>query len=220
VALLLLAAGSAIEEPRPLLLTTAFEAAVTLEPDPPRVPVPPPESEVPPPVEEESLLELLEVPADRGDSGVPAAHGAPAPGPSFPDRGEFSRRGPAQAGPGVGGAATGSGGDGGIGDSPAAGPREAVFAPARRRGDACPPPEYPAAERRRGVEGSLRLRLVVGRDGKVRSVAVAEPSGTESLDAAAVAAVRDWLFVPATEDGEAVESTVVLPVSFRLRPAR
>ena len=46
-------------------------------------------------------------------------------------------------------------------------------------------------------------------DGTAGDVRVLESSGTESLDAAAVAAVRRWKFAPATVGGDAVESVLL-----------
>lgn len=85
------------------------------------------------------------------------------------------------------------------------------------RGDRCRPPAYPLAAQRRGVEGHVVLRVLVGTDGGVLSIEVEESSGAQALDDAAVAAVRGWTFEPAREDGRAVESIVRVPFAFRLR---
>lgn len=79
------------------------------------------------------------------------------------------------------------------------------------------PPHYPALAKRNGWEGKVLLRLYVSSDGRVRKVEVAQSSGHEVLDGAAVTAVRTWQGTPATVDGHAVETVEILPVRFRLR---
>jgi TonB family protein len=37
-----------------------------------------------------------------------------------------------------------------------------------------------------------------------------------AFDATVIAAVRQWRFTPARQNGQAVESTVTIPVSFRV----
>jgi protein TonB len=55
-------------------------------------------------------------------------------------------------------------------------------------------------------------------EGKVTGARVARSSGVDSIDEAAVAAVRSWRFVPALDKGAPVASEADLPVVFRLRP--
>ena len=50
---------------------------------------------------------------------------------------------------------------------------------------------YPAVARRRGTEGMVTLRFTVERSGRVAAVAVRHSSGSETLDAAALAILRD-----------------------------
>jgi len=50
---------------------------------------------------------------------------------------------------------------------------------------------YPAAARRRGTEGMVTLRFTVERSGRVVAVAVVRGSGSEALDEAALAILRD-----------------------------
>jgi protein TonB len=79
-----------------------------------------------------------------------------------------------------------------------------------------PAPAYPAAARRRRVEGTVLLEVTVGVDGRAREVRVNRSSGADDLDEAAMAAVRGWTFVPATRAGERIEGAVEVPVRFRL----
>jgi protein TonB len=78
------------------------------------------------------------------------------------------------------------------------------------------PPNYPSLARQRGWQGVVLLRLTIGVDGAVTSVAVERSSGHAVLDAEAVAAVRTWHGTPARRGGEAVPTEEMLPVRFRL----
>jgi periplasmic protein TonB len=66
------------------------------------------------------------------------------------------------------------------------------------------PPPYPAAARRMGEQGEVRLDVHVGTDGSVIDVQVRASSGSPALDRSAMDAVRRWRFRPATVDGQAV----------------
>jgi len=76
--------------------------------------------------------------------------------------------------------------------------------------------EYTAAARADGIEGKLKLRVVVGADGEVVRVDVLSSVSPE-LDAAAVAAVKHWRFRPAMACGKPVAGgTYVLARRFEL----
>lgn len=77
-------------------------------------------------------------------------------------------------------------------------------------------PNYPVEQRRRGVEGSVTLRIAVDANGVPTDIGYASRSGSQELDRAALLAARDWRFRPATRSGQAVPSTVEVPVNFRL----
>ncbi len=79
-----------------------------------------------------------------------------------------------------------------------------------------PPPAYPASARRNGEEGTVLLRVLVGRDGAPLKVEVDQSSRSRALDRAALDAVKDWRFVPARRGTETIEAWVRVPVSFRL----
>jgi protein TonB len=75
-------------------------------------------------------------------------------------------------------------------------------------------PVYPEDAKRQGVEGTVKLHLVVGRDGAVQSV---EPiSGPASLAKAATSAVREWRYAQTLLDGQPVETEQEIVVRFRL----
>jgi protein TonB len=81
-----------------------------------------------------------------------------------------------------------------------------------------PPPGYPAAARRNGEEGTVTLRVLVSVEGAPRDVLLERSSGSGLLDAAALAAVKNWRFAPARRGGEAQEAWVLVPIVFRLEP--
>jgi len=79
-----------------------------------------------------------------------------------------------------------------------------------------PPPEYPLSAIERRVEGTVLLRVHVGRAGAVARVEIVRSSGHRVLDGEAVRAVRHWRFVPATRGGTPIVTAVLLPVRFEL----
>lgn len=82
-----------------------------------------------------------------------------------------------------------------------------------------PPPRYPLIARRNGEQGTVTLRVLVTRDGLPGSVTVEKSSGHASLDAAALATVKEWRFVPAQQNGQPVDAPVLVPIVFRLQDA-
>jgi protein TonB len=101
----------------------------------------------------------------------------------------------------------------------AAAPREAVSPPDFRVAYLRnPSPAYPAAARRSGEEGTVMLRVLVGTEGAPREVVLERTSGSPALDAAALATVKNWRFLPARRGGEPQEAWVLVPIVFRLEP--
>ncbi len=80
-----------------------------------------------------------------------------------------------------------------------------------------PSPLYPEGAVRRGMEGVVTLSVTIGADGLVSAVKIASSSGHRILDDAALDAVRNWEFHPATRDDKPVEWTARLPIRFRLK---
>jgi protein TonB len=66
------------------------------------------------------------------------------------------------------------------------------------------PPIYPAEAEMRGLHGSVVVVIHVSENGTATGVDVAESSGVEMLDDAAVTAVRKWRFHPAMKEGRTV----------------
>jgi TonB family protein len=77
-------------------------------------------------------------------------------------------------------------------------------------------PRYPDLARRRGREGLVLLRLVIGPGGELRSAEVVEGGG-HGFAEAALAAVRASSFAPAMRGGRAVECAALLPIRFALK---
>lgn len=77
--------------------------------------------------------------------------------------------------------------------------------------------EYPWKARRMGWEGTTLLRVLVDPKGKSKSVLISRSSGFESLDSAAVKAVKGWRFHPARYGTRPVESWVKIPIIFSLK---
>ncbi len=79
-----------------------------------------------------------------------------------------------------------------------------------------PKPVYPALARRLGEQGTVVLQVRVSADGHVDSVSVRRTSGYRQLDRAALSAVRQWTFTPASSAGRPVAGWVLVPILFSL----
>lgn len=76
---------------------------------------------------------------------------------------------------------------------------------------------YPPAARRRGVQGTVRLYMVIDRSGRVVSVSVARSSGSTVLDQAAITMIKRAAPLPAMPDGLLrTRLEIILPVRFTL----
>lgn len=79
-----------------------------------------------------------------------------------------------------------------------------------------PPPAYPLAARRRGIEGRVLVRAEVQTDGSCSRVEMKASSGSDLLDQAALEAVRKWRFVPARKGNQMLMAWVEVPIVFKL----
>jgi periplasmic protein TonB len=77
-----------------------------------------------------------------------------------------------------------------------------------------PPARYPEDAADEGVTGSVRLKVVVSRRGRVEEAVVVRSSGDDRLDQAAEAAVRRWRYRPAQRDGRAVTAVDYAVIEF------
>lgn len=79
-----------------------------------------------------------------------------------------------------------------------------------------PKPVYPLEARQRNWQGTVVLRVSVSEDGHVLQVNLQRSSGHETLDESALAAVKDWRFVPAKRGETPEPSWVSVPIVFKL----
>ena len=78
-------------------------------------------------------------------------------------------------------------------------------------------PDYPPGPRRRHVEGTTYIRILLDKAGVPESVEVTESAGDVYLDEAALEAVEEWRFSPGLDgQGNPVRCYVQVPVVFRL----
>ncbi|MCE3233983.1 MAG: energy transducer TonB [Vampirovibrio sp.] len=79
-----------------------------------------------------------------------------------------------------------------------------------------PAPQYPSIAKRMGEEGQVLLKVLVSPEGGAQEVRVHKSSGSETLDKAALKAVRKWRFVPAKMGEAALAAWVQVPIVFKL----
>lgn len=77
-------------------------------------------------------------------------------------------------------------------------------------------PEYPSTLVRAEIEGSATVRVLIGSDGRVKSVEMVDATDPAFFEATRRQALRAWLFKPATRDGIAAESWRTMTVKFTL----
>ncbi len=80
-----------------------------------------------------------------------------------------------------------------------------------------PAPEYPQMARRRGEQGRVLIKVLVTSQGEASNVTLEKSSGSNYLDEAAIKAVKNWKFVPARSNNEAVSGYVTVPINFSLQ---
>jgi protein TonB len=79
-------------------------------------------------------------------------------------------------------------------------------------------PHYPPAARARGIEGLVVLEAIIDRQGQLENDGVIVRQSVPALDAAAIAAVKQWRFDPGRDnDGTAVRVVLRVPIRFQLR---
>lgn len=78
-------------------------------------------------------------------------------------------------------------------------------------------PEYPASEQRREVEGIVRVRVLIGTDGRVKAVELVSSDSPGFFEATKRRALTKWRFKPATRGGIAEESWKEMTVRFQIR---
>jgi TonB family protein len=79
-------------------------------------------------------------------------------------------------------------------------------------------PEYPASQHSRKIEGWVQVAFMVDVKGKPYDITVADSSGIEAFERAAVAAVSTRVYEPGTRDGVPVDARVLTQLKFRFNP--
>jgi TonB family protein len=77
-----------------------------------------------------------------------------------------------------------------------------------------PRPVYPQEARRLGLQGTVLLSAVIGKDGSV--MAVQTVSGPPILAGAAEDAVRKWKYTPSTINGQPVQVATQIKLNFNI----
>jgi protein TonB len=76
---------------------------------------------------------------------------------------------------------------------------------------------YPEMARRAGVEGSVVVKVLIGKDGRPKpGKFIIEKTPSELLNLGAVNAIMSEVFPPATENGEPIETWLEIPVEFKI----
>jgi protein TonB len=76
------------------------------------------------------------------------------------------------------------------------------------------PPVYPEAARQARLRGAVIVEAVIGPDGRVHEARLLR--GVPLLDAAALEAVRQWVYTPTLVSGVPVPVVMTITVSFNL----
>ena len=76
------------------------------------------------------------------------------------------------------------------------------------------PPVYPEMVREAGIDGTVTVQVLVGKDGKVKQAQAID--GPEPLRASGVASARTAIFKPALQGTSPVEVWVMIPVTFQI----
>jgi TonB family protein len=77
-------------------------------------------------------------------------------------------------------------------------------------------PDYPEALRQAGIEGTVSLEAIIGKDGTVLNHRVLNTLANPALVEAAVEAVKQWRYQPTLLNGEPVEVVTTITMNFRL----
>ena len=165
---------------------------VPIEPEPEPNPEPPPQRQDPRPNRHESVIDRVPPVIDRQTPGpiVDNRPIPPIPPTRTPPGDETVQR---------------------IEPAPPPVRREAVM----QSSDLQPP--YPASEERAEREGSVRIRVTIGTNGRVVAAEKVSATSDAFWQATERHARSRWRFRPATVDGRPVESSKVLTVTFRLQ---
>ena len=187
-------------------------------------------AELPSPRDAATFVNVIAAPPPRAAPPL-RARAVPAPNPdaaplTSPDgvRAEVERPVPTDAGePVPDGVMSGLGSDAGLGfpNEPPPPPPSAVRLPTRVGGVIQQPrkivdvaPVYPRLAQTAGVGGIVIIEATIDEEGNVRDTRVIR--SVPLLDAAAVAAVRQWRFTPTVLNGQAIPVLMTVTVNFQI----
>jgi TonB family protein len=77
--------------------------------------------------------------------------------------------------------------------------------------------DYPDEARRQGIEGTVQVKVLVNRSGRVEEVSIAKSSSNLLLDSAAVRTAKTFVFSPAVVGEEKMQTWVMVPIEFKFR---
>lgn len=77
-------------------------------------------------------------------------------------------------------------------------------------------PPYPPSEQRAQHEGLVRMRVFIGKDGRVTRVEMVDAASDAFFRAAERQALRHWRFRPATLGGDPIATSKVMTIRFEL----
>ncbi len=80
-----------------------------------------------------------------------------------------------------------------------------------------PKPRYPRMAIKRGIEGSVVVKILINEQGLPYDVSILKSSGFKVLDEAAIKTAMQWKFSPALVDGKPVKSQNHQPFVFSLQ---
>ena len=76
---------------------------------------------------------------------------------------------------------------------------------------------YPDASKRANEEGTCRVRVSVAVDGRIIDASIESSSGFPRLDDACLKGVKGQRVLPAMEDGKPIETTTIVPITWKLK---
>jgi protein TonB len=79
-----------------------------------------------------------------------------------------------------------------------------------------PKPSYPAISRKLREQGKVVVDVLIGADGSAQQARLKSSSGFDRLDAAALATVQRWRYVPGKKGGVATAMWFSVPINFVL----
>jgi periplasmic protein TonB len=77
-------------------------------------------------------------------------------------------------------------------------------------------PDFPVGLLQREIEGIVKVKVLIGTDGRVRQVVILDATDPDFAKATQRKALSSWRFTPATRGGEPVEDWQVLTVKFNI----